>query len=336
MTESMRGRGAGAAVGQAEMLARLRVPVVAAPMFLVSGPELVVAACRAGVIGSFPTQNCRTVDELDGWFRQITDGLGDAGPGAAPWAVNLITHRSNRRLDQDLELVARYRPPIVITALGSPKPVMETVHDYGGIVIADVVNMTLAHKAAEAGADGMACIAAGAGGHTGHMSPFAFISAVREFYDGLVIIGGGIADGAGVAGAVAAGADLVYMGTRFLAARESLAQQPYKQMVVDHGPDDLIVSDAITGTPASWLRPSLVANGMDPDDLPRPTGDRDYTSGEEGIKRWKDLWAAGQGLQAIRSIDTVETIVDRLAAEFDDRLDELSARKRRPAPEVPV
>lgn len=332
MTDPLRAAG----TRRAELAERLRVPVVAAPMFLVSGPELVVAACRAGVIGSFPTQNCRTAEELDGWFRQIADGLRDAGPDAAPWAVNLITHRSNRRLDQDLELVARYRPPIVITALGSPKPVMETVHDYGGIVIADVVNMTLAHKAAEAGADGMACIAAGAGGHTGHMSPFAFISAVREFYDGLVIIGGGIADGAGVAGAVAAGADLVYMGTRFLAARESLAQQPYKQMVVEHGPDDLIVSDAITGTPASWLRPSLVANGMDPDDLPRPTGDRDYTSGEEGIKRWKDLWAAGQGLQAIRSIDTVETIVDRLAAEFDDRLDELSARKRRPAPEVPV
>lgn len=304
-----------------ELLSRLRIPVVAAPMFLVSGPELVLAACRSGVIGSFPTQNCRTVDELDQWLAAITEQLRDAGPSAAPWAVNLVTHRSNRRFEEDLRLVAEYQPPIVITALGSPRPVMETVHGYGGIVIADVVNMTLAHKAAEAGVDGMACISAGAGGHTGHMSPFAFISAVREFYDGLVIIGGGIADGAGVAGAVVAGADLVYMGTRFLAAQESTAQSEYKQMVVDHGPDDLVVSDAITGTPASWLRPSLVANGLDPANPSPLTEGRDYTSGAEGIKRWKDLWAAGQGLQSIRAIDTVDTIVDRISAEYEDRLE---------------
>lgn len=303
------------------LLSRLRIPVVAAPMFLVSGPDLVVAACRSGVIGSFPTQNCRTVEELDGWLGTITGQLDEAGPSAAPWAVNLVTHRSNRRFEEDLRLVAEYKPSIVITALGSPRPVMETVHGYGGIVIADVVNMTLAHKAAEAGVDGMACISAGAGGHTGHMSPFAFISAVREFYDGLVIIGGGIADGAGVAGAVVAGADLVYMGTRFLAAQESLAQEAYKQMVVDHGPDDLIVSAAITGTPASWLRPSLRANGMDPDDLRPMLSDRDYTSGDEGIKRWKDLWAAGQGLNSIRAIDPVSTVVEAIAEEYEDRLE---------------
>lgn len=313
-------------ISPADLVARLRIPVVAAPMFLVSGPDLVVAACRAGVIGSFPTQNCRTVEQLDGWFDSITSTLRETDPDAAPWAVNLVTHRSNRRLAEDLRLVAEYQPPVVITALGSPRPVMETVHGYGGIVIADVVNMTLAHKAAEAGVDGMACISAGAGGHTGHMSPFAFISAVREFYDGLVIIGGGIADGAGVAGAVVAGADLVYMGTRFLAARESLAVDPYKQMVVDHGPDDLVVSDAITGTPASWLRPSLRANGLDPANL-RPVVDgKDYTSGSEGIARWKDLWAAGQGLQSIRAIDPVAGIVDQLAGEYEQRLDGVRMR----------
>ena len=313
------------AESHAQLLSRLRIPVVAAPMFLVSGPDLVVAACRAGVIGSFPTQNCRTVDELDQWFANITGQLRDAGPDAAPWAVNLVTHRSNRRLAEDLRLVAEYQPPIVITALGSPRPVMEVVHGYGGIVIADVVNMTLAHKAAEAGVDGMACISAGAGGHTGHMSPFAFISAVREFFDGLVIIGGGIADGAGVAGAVTAGADLVYMGTRFLAAEESLAHGAYKQMVVDHGPDDLVISDAITGTPASWLRPSLMANGLDPADL-RPLGaGADYTSGAEGIARWKDLWAAGQGLQSVRGIDAVHTIVDKIAGEYEERLESVRA-----------
>ncbi|WP_010541273.1 NAD(P)H-dependent flavin oxidoreductase [Dietzia alimentaria] len=314
------------AASQDQLLSRLRVPVVAAPMFLVSGPDLVVAACRAGVIGSLPTQNCRTVDELDQWFASITWQLRDAGPDAAPWAVNLVTHRSNRRLADDLRLVAEYQPPIVITALGSPRPVMEVVHGYGGIVIADVVNMTLAHKAAEAGVDGMACISAGAGGHTGHMSPFAFISAVREFFDGLVIIGGGIADGAGVAGAVTAGADLVYMGTRFLAAQESLAHGDYKQMVVDHGPDDLVISDAITGTPASWLRPSLIANGLDPTNLCPATGDRDYTSGGEGIARWKDLWAAGQGLQSIRGIEPVEVIVAEIAGEYEDRLEAMLKR----------
>lgn len=303
-----------------DLLSRLRVPVVAAPMFLVSGPDLVVEACRSGVIGSFPTQNCRTVEELDRWLATITDGLRDAGPDAAPWAVNLVTHRSNQRLAEDLRLVAECQPPVVITALGSPKPVMEVVHGYGGIVIADVVNMKLAHKAAEAGVDGMACIAAGAGGHTGFMSPFAFVSAVREFFDGLVIIGGGIGDGAGVAGAQVAGADLIYMGTRFLAAQESLAQGEYKDMVVEHGPDDLIVSDAITGTPASWLRPSLVANGLDPDNMRPPTGDRNYTSGAEGIKRWKDLWAAGQGLQSIRAVEPVSTIVDQIAEEYEARL----------------
>lgn len=313
-----------------ELLSRLRIPVVAAPMFLVSGPDLVVAACRAGVIGSFPTQNCRTVEELDQWFSSITQQLRDASPTAAPWAVNLVTHRSNRRLEEDLRLVAEYQPPIVITALGSPRPVMETVHGYGGIVIADVVNMTLAHKAAEAGVDGMACISAGAGGHTGHMSPFAFISAVREFFDGLVIIGGGIADGAGVAGAVTAGADLVYMGTRFLAAQESLAQDEYKQMVVDHGPDDLVISDAITGTPASWLRPSLAANGLDPANLRPPRDKPDYTSGAAGLKRWKDLWAAGQGLQSIRGIDSVNTIVGQIGDEYEERLE--TARSRLTAP----
>lgn len=313
------------------LLSGLRIPVVAAPMFLVSGPDLVVEACRSGVIGSFPTQNCRTVGQLDEWLGTIGDRLRDAGPSTAPVAVNLVTHSSNRRLAEDLRLVAEYQPPIVITALGSPRPVMETVHGYGGIVIADVVTMTLAHKAAAAGVDGMACVSAGAGGHTGTMSPFAFISAVREFFDGLVIIGGGIADGAGVAGAVTAGADLVYMGTRFLAAQESLAQEAYKQMVVDHGPDDLIVSDAITGTPASWLRPSLVANGMDPANLKPASAGKDYTSGDEGIRRWKDLWAAGQGLRSIRGIDPVATIVDQLSAEYEQRL---AAAAERSSPAV--
>jgi nitronate monooxygenase len=301
----------------------LRLPVVAAPMFLISGPDLVVAACRSGIIGSFPSPNCRTTDELDTWMGTISDRL--AGTGAAPWGVNLVTHSTNARLADDLRLVGEYKPAVVITALGSPIPAIETVKGYGGTVIADVVTIKLARKAVAAGADGLACVCAGAGGHTGFLSPFAFISAVRDFFGGLLTVGGGITDGAGVAGAVAAGADLVYMGTRFLATEESMAPAEYKQMVVDHGPDDLIISDGITGTPASWLRPSLVMNGLDPDNLARPAG-RVYDSTANVAARWKDLWAAGQGLQTIRSVEPVAAVVEQLAAEYRAAADRVQGR----------
>lgn len=288
----------------------LRLPVIAAPMFLVSGPELVIAACKAGIGGAFPTPNCRTIEDLDRWMDQITSALS---PGDGPWIANLITHSTNARLPEDLAMVARYKPPIVITALGSPRPVMETVKAYGGQVFADVVNMKLARKAAEAGVDGLACISAGAGGHTGHLSPFAFVSAVREFFDGTLVIGGGVADGAGVAGAIAAGADMVYMGTRFLATRESMAQDAYKQMVVDCDADDLIVSPAVTGTDASWLKPSLRAAGLDPDAL-GGAAQRDYSGGQN--KRWKDIWAAGQGLGRIDAVESTAEVVARLEREY--------------------
>ncbi|MEH6663966.1 MAG: nitronate monooxygenase [Brevundimonas sp.] len=302
----------------------LRLPVIAAPMFLVSGPELVIAACKAGIGGAFPTPNCRTPEDLDRWMDQITGALQ---PGDGPWIANLITHSTNPRLADDLAMVARYKPPIVITALGSPKPVMETVKGYGGLVFADVVNMKLARKAAEAGVDGLACISAGAGGHTGHLSPFAFVSAVREFFDGYLTIGGGIADGAGVAGAIAAGADMVYMGTRFLATRESLAQDAYKQMVVDCDADDLIVSPAVTGTDASWLKPSLIAAGLDPEALGGAI-QRDYSGGQSS-KRWKDIWAAGQGVGRIEAVESVAEVVARLEREYRaaaDRFIRLNSR----------
>lgn len=299
----------------------LRLPVVCAPMFLISGPELVIAACRAGIAGAFPTPNCRTVEELDSWMDQITGALR---PGDGPWVANMITHSTNTRLAEDLRLVAEYKPPVVITALGSPRPVMETVKAYGGLVFADVVNLKLARKAAEAGVDGLACVSAGAGGHTGHLSPFAFIPAVREFFDGYIAVGGGVADGAGVAGAIAAGADLVYMGTRFLAAAESLAQPEYKRMVVEAGPDDLVVSAAVTGTPASWLRASLIAAGQDPDNL-GAAPDRNYTSGGSA-KRWRDIWAAGQGVGAVRDVEPTAQIVDRLAREYAEAVARFTAR----------
>lgn len=300
---------------------KTRLPVFAAPMFLVSGPELVVAACKAGIVGAFPTPNCRTVEELDQWMATITAQLADAraaNPGAAigPWAANLITHSTNSRFPRDLELVARYKPPIVITALGSPRPVMEVVQGYGGLVFADVVNINLARKAAAAGVDGLACISAGAGGHTGHLSAFAFISAVREFFDGWIVVGGGICDGAGIAGSLAAGADFVYMGTRFVPAVESRAVEAYKQMIVDCGPDDIVVSAAITGTPASWLVPSLRACGLDPVALSAPTARNYDSAGDDVHKRWRDMWACGQGLQVIRGIEPVSAIVDRLDQEY--------------------
>jgi nitronate monooxygenase len=298
----------------------MRLPVFAAPMFLVSGPELVVAACEAGIAGAFPTPNCRTADELDQWMTQITQQLRSARSTATgpigPWVANLITHSTNSRFADDLELVRRHQPPIVITALGSPKPAMQVVREYGGLVFADVVNLNLARKAAAAGVDGLACISAGAGGHTGHLSAFAFISAVREFFDGWIVVGGGIADGAGIAGAVAAGADFVYMGTRFLPSQESRAVQQYKQMVVDCGPDDIVVSAAITGTAASWLAPSLQACGMDPRAIDGATSRNYDTRGDDAYKRWRDLWACGQGLQVIRAVEPVAAIVQRLEDEY--------------------
>lgn len=305
-------------------------------MFLVSGPELVLAACKAGIIGAFPTPNARPIEVLDAWMQRITDGLAQArdeqpADTLGAWCANLVTHRSNERLPEDLKLIARYRPPVVVTALGSPKPAIEVVQGYGGQVFADVTNLTLARKAVEAGADGLACICAGAGGHTGTINPFAFVSAVRQFFDGTIVVGGGISDGWGVAGALAAGADYVYMGTRFIAAAESMAQPAYKQMLVDSTVDDLMLSDRITGTTASWLKPSLRACGLDPDNLPEAPG-RNYNSNRsiDAAKRWMDVWAAGQGVGAVQAVEPVATIVERIGAEFD------AARSRfttwRPAP----
>ncbi|MDO6694491.1 nitronate monooxygenase [Aliiglaciecola sp. 3_MG-2023] len=299
----------------------LKLPVFCAPMFLVSGPELVIAACKAGISGAFPSTNTRTIEELDKWMSKISSALTYED---APWIMNLITHSTYTRLEEELKLVAKYKPAIVITALGSPKPVMETVKSYGGMVFADVVDLKLAKKAAQAGVDGLACISAGAGGHTGQLSPFAFISAVREFFDGYIAVGGGISDGSGVAGAIAAGADFVYMGTRFLPAKESMAQAEYKEMVVAANADDLMVSAAITGTKASWLKPSLQKAGLDPDTL-ADSVKRDYSGGGDN-KRWKDIWAAGQGVGRSRAIESVADIVADLDAEYNAAIERFKCK----------
>lgn len=308
----------------------LRLPVFAAPMFLISGPELVLAACKAGIIGAFPTPNARPIHVLEDWMKQITEGLARARDEQAedtigPWCANLVTHSSNTRLAEDLALVAKYKPPVVVTALGSPKPAVDVVHGYGGLVFADVINIGLARKAVAAGADGLACVSAGAGGHTGMLSPFAFVSAVRDFFDGYVIVGGGISDGWGVAGAIASGADFVYMGTRFIPVAESMAAPAFKQMVVDCTVDDLIVSAGITGTPASWLKPSLQAQGIDTNNMP-DAPQRSYDSNKAvTARKWVDVWAAGQGLGTIRAIEPVSDVVDRLEQEYVQALQRMAA-----------
>ncbi len=306
---------------------RLRLPLFAAPMFLISGPALVIAACKAGIIGAFPTPNARPIAVLEDWMRAITAGLGAAraaDPAAliGPWAANLVTHSTNSRLPEDLALIARYKPPIVITALGSPRPAIEVVHGYGGLVFADVINLKLAKKAVDAGVDGLACVAAGAGGHTGSLTPFSFVPAVRDFFDGFVISGGGIANGAGIYASRALGADLIYMGTRFIPTEESLADPAYKQMIIDADADDLMVSAALTGSRASWLKPSLRANGLDPDALPEAPS-RNYDSSTEfKDKRWLSVWAAGQGVGAIKRVQSVAAVVDELERDY------LAARER--------
>lgn len=309
-------------MGEVENLKRqLALPLIAAPMFLVSGPDLVVAACRAGIVGSFPTPNCRTVEALDLWLREITERLAalrmsSGGRPPAPWAANLVVHTTNKRLQADLELVVKYRAPIVITALGSPSRVVDAVHAYGGLVFADVNSIELAKKAANCGVDGLVLVASGAGGHTGHISAFSFVPAVRRWWDGAIVVGGGICDAAGIRAAEMLGADLAYMGTRFIPTVESLAEDEYKQMVVASSLDDLVVTKAFTGANASMLKPSIVRAGLDPDALqPRDRMNFQGQAGEEP-KAWKGIWSAGQGINMIDAIETVDQIVSDLRADY--------------------
>ena len=296
----------------------LRLPLVAAPMFLVSGPELVLAACAAGIGGAFPAPNARTVEALADWLERVSSGhaaLVAAGGRVGPWALNLVTHSTYDRLAAELELVERYRPPLVITALGSPAPVVARVHAYGGLVIADVSSVALARKAAAAGVDGLALVCAGAGGHTGRIPAFAFVPAVRSFFDGIVVVGGAIGTGGAIRAAELLGADLVYAGTPFIAAAESLASDRYRDMVVRASLEDLVLSRALTGADAWYLRESIVAAGLDPEAL---TGkDKvDWRDSQGQLKAWKDIWSAGQGVDSVRAVEPVAAIVDRLAAEY--------------------
>ena len=294
------------------------LPAIAAPMFLVTGVDLVAATCRAGVMGVLPTLNARSPEILDQWLHDLTQRV--AGGEHAPWAVNLVSHGSNKRFAPDLALCEKYRAPVVVTALGSPRPVVQAVHAYGGLVFADVNSPELAAKAAAAGVDGLVLVCSGAGGHTGPMAATAFVAAVRRFWDGIVVVGGGIANGAAVRAVQTMGADFAYLGTHFIATRESMAVEAYKQMVVDSTFKDIICTNAITGAWANKLRPSLVAAGLDPDNL-KPRDRFTLDRSEDEVKAWRDLWSAGHAVGEAQAVQPVAELVARLAREYTQALD---------------
>ena len=293
---------------------RLALPLVAAPMFLVSGPELVLAACRAGIVGAFPFPNGRTLADLRGWLELLGRELRDTD---APYAANMIVHPTYARLDDELALLREFKPKIVITALGGPIRVIEVVREYGGLVFADVNSVAFAHKAAAAGANGLVLVSSGAGGHTGELSAFAFLQAVREFYAGPIVLAGSIATGAAVRAAEIMGADLAYVGTPFIAAQESRAANAYKDMVVASTIADLIITDAFTGARASMLIPAIRAAGYDPKAL--PSGRKiDVGDPQAEYKAWKNIWSAGQGVGSVKSVEPAAAIVERIKREYED------------------
>lgn len=304
---------------------RLRLPLIAAPMFLVSGPELIIATCTAGVIGSFPTANCRTTEELDAWLKQMKSGIATAeepsGIQAAPICPNLIVHKSNTRVQADLDILLTHKPEMVITSVGPPTPVLKPLQDIGCQVFADVASLHHAEKAIAAGADGLVLLTAGAGGQTGWLNPFVFVRALRRFYDGPLVLAGGVMDGHSLHTAEVLGCDLGYMGTRFIATEESMAVEGYKQMLVDSRADDIFLTSAFTGLPANMLAPSILKAGLDPQKLPargkievnkditpdRPTASR---------KRWKDIWSAGHTVSGVSRTEKTADLVSRIEQEY--------------------
>ena len=290
----------------------LKLPVIVAPMFLVSTPKMVIEASEAGVIGTFPLLNARPIETCAEWLQEVKTVLGEK-----PWAVNFICHRgSNNRDEEDLEMIRRFQPPIVITSLGSPVEVIEIVHGYGGLVYSDVANVKHAKKAASSGVDGLILVCAGAGGHGGTLNPFAFIAAVKQFFKGTLILSGSLSTGADVAAARLMGADYAYMGTRFLAAEESSAPEDYKQMVIDSTIEDILYTGSFSGVPVNVLIPSLVKQGIDPESL-KPKEEIELSHLVDA-KAWRDIWSAGQGVTVINKRETVKEIVGKLADEYEE------------------
>ncbi len=301
----------------------LKLPVICSPLFIISNPDLVIAQCKAGVVGSFPALNARPAEELEVWLKRITSELAEyqaANPEAvvAPFAVNQIVHSSNDRLQHDVEMCVKYKVPIIITSLRAPNEVVGPIHSYGGLVFHDVINVKHAKKAIEAGVDGLILVCAGAGGHAGQLSPFALVSEIRAFYDGPIILSGSIAKGEQILAAQAMGADLAYMGTRFIATHEANADQAYKQMLVDTSADDIVYSNLFTGVHGNYLKPSIQNAGMDPNDLPE--GDKSTmkfgSGGSNKSKAWRDIWGAGQGVGSIGGITSTADAVSQLEQEY--------------------
>ncbi len=305
------------------MQGKLSIPVVGAPLFIISGPELVIAQCKAGVVGSFPALNARPAEMLDKWLTQINeelDAYNQANPDspAAPYAVNQIVHNSNDRLMHDVEACVKHKVPIVITSLGARPEVFDAIHSYGGICLHDVINNKFAKKAIEKGADGLICVAAGAGGHAGVLSPMALIQEVREWFDGPVLLSGSISTGDSVLAAQAMGADLAYIGSAFIATEEANADPAYKQALVDYAASDIVYTNLFTGVHGNYLKPSIEAAGLDPDNLPEsdPSKMSFGSGGSSKTKAWKDIWGCGQGINAIKKVESAANLVSRLKAEY--------------------
>lgn len=300
----------------------LRLPLVAAPMFIISHPELVIAQCKAGIVGSFPALNARPESQLDEWLAEITEALAahnakGEGRRAAPFAVNQIVHATNKRLEHDLGLCVKYKVPIVISSLGAVPEVNAAIHSYGGVVLHDVINNRHANSAIRKGADGLIAVAAGAGGHAGRLSPFALVQEIREWFDGPLLLSGAIANGGAILAARAMGADLAYIGTPFIATPEARATDAYKQMIVASRAEDVVYSSYFTGIHGNYLKGSIEAAGLDPANLPEADPTKmDFEKATSGPKAWKDIWGSGQGIAAVKAIEPVETLITRLEAEY--------------------
>ncbi len=302
------------------VLQNLSLPVIASPLFIISNPKLVIEQCKAGVVGSMPALNARPAELLDEWLAEITETLAaynNANPDkpAAPFAINQIVHKSNDRLEHDMQVCAKYKVPIIITSLGAREDVNQAVHAWGGIVLHDIINNKFAHKAIEKGADGLIAVAAGAGGHAGVKSPFALIQEIRQWFDGPVALSGSIASGDAVLAAQAMGADFGYIGSAFIAAHEARASDAYKQAIVDGNSDDIVYSNLFTGVHGNYLAPSIRAAGMDPDNLPESDPSK-MNFGGDAKKAWKDIWGCGQGIGAINAVTSTAELVDKLRGEY--------------------
>jgi len=312
---------------------RLRLPVIGSPLFIVSGPELVIAQCKAGIVGSFPALNARPISQLDEWLHQITEELAahnrdNPDRPAAPYAVNQIVHRSNNRLEEDIAMCGKWQVPMMITSLGARPEVFDAAHSWGGIVLHDVINDKFAHKAIEKGADGLIPVAAGAGGHAGVQSPFALMQEIRTWFDGLVALSGSIAHGRSVLAAQAMGADFAYIGSPWIATKEANADEAYKQEIVDSKAADIVYTNLFTGVHGNYLRGSIEKAGLDPDNLPvsDPSAMNFGSGGNSKAKAWKDIWGSGQGVGMVNKVDSVADRVDQLESEYNQAKEDLAAR----------